>query len=52
MTATFDHLRDAVLHLPAGDQMRLVSLVVMQATAAHPGIDFQDGVCGGAALLE
>lgn len=51
MTASFDHLRDAVLHLPAGDQMRLVSLVVMQATAAHPGIEFQDGVCGGAARI-
>lgn len=47
MIATFDDLRDAVLHLPKGDQMRILSVVAMEVADAHPGIDFQANVCGG-----
>ena len=51
MIATFDNIRDAVLHLPKGDQMRILSMVAMEVADAHPGIDFQDNVCGGAARI-
>ncbi len=51
MIATFDDLIDAVLHLPKGDQMRILSVVAMEVADAHPGIDFQDNVCGGAARI-
>jgi uncharacterized protein (DUF433 family) len=51
MTTTFDDIRDAVLHLPKGDQMRLLTLVALEVADAHPGIDFQDNVCGGAARI-
>lgn len=51
MNTTFDEIREAVLHLPKGDQMRLLSLVALEVTDAHPGIDFQPGVCGGSARI-
>ena len=41
MTATYDNVRDAVLHLPKGDQARILAVVAMEMTDAHPGIDFQ-----------
>jgi uncharacterized protein (DUF433 family) len=51
MITTFDDIRDAVLHLPKGDQMRLLSLVALEVADAHPGIDFQPGICGGSARI-
>lgn len=51
MTATFDDVRDAVLDLPKGDQMRILSLVALEVADAYPGIDFQDHVCGGSARV-
>lgn len=51
MTATFDSIRDAVLHLPKGDQVRILALVALDVADAHPGIDFQDNVCGGSARI-
>ncbi len=51
MPASFDNIRDAVLHLPKGDQMRILSVVAMEVADAHPGIDFQANVCGGAARI-
>lgn len=51
MTATFDSIRDAVLHLPKGDQVRILTLVALEVADAHPGIDFQENVCGGAARI-
>lgn len=51
MTVTFDTVRDAVLDLPKGDQMRILSLVALEVADAHPGIDFQDEVCGGSARV-
>jgi len=51
MTTTFDDIRDAVLHLPKGDQVRILTLVALEVADAHPGIDFQDNVCGGAARI-
>lgn len=51
MKTTFDDIREAVLHLPKGDQMRLLSLVALEVADAHPGIDFQPGVCGGSARI-
>ncbi len=29
MTASFDSIRDAVLHLPKGDQVRILTLVAL-----------------------
>lgn len=51
MTATFDSIRDAVLHLPKGDQVRILTLVALDVADAHPGIDFQENVCGGVARI-
>jgi uncharacterized protein (DUF433 family) len=51
MTASFDSIRDAVLHLPKGDQVRLLALVALGVADAYPGIDFNDRVCGGAARI-
>ncbi|HRH95868.1 MAG TPA: DUF433 domain-containing protein [Prosthecobacter sp.] len=51
MTTTFDDIRDAVLHLPKGDQARILTLVALEVADAHPGIDFQDNVCGGSARI-
>ena len=51
MTTTFNDIRDAVLHLPKGDQVRILTLVALEVADAHPGIDFQDNVCGGAARI-
>jgi uncharacterized protein (DUF433 family) len=51
MHSSFDSIRDAVLHLPKGDQVRLLALVALEVTDAHPGIDFQQNVCGGAARV-
>jgi hypothetical protein len=42
MHSSFDSIRDAVLHLPKGDQVRLLALVALEVTDAHPGIDFQE----------
>ena len=49
MLNSFDDIREAVLHLPKGDQMRLLSLVALEVADAHPGIDFQEDICGGKA---
>lgn len=51
MITRFDEIRDAVLHLPKGDQMRLLSLVALGVADAHPGIDSRPGVCGGSARI-
>ena len=51
MTKTFDDIRDAVLHLPKGDQARILTLVALEVADARPGIDFQDNVCGGSASI-
>ena len=51
MTMTFDDIRDAVLHMPKGDQVRILTLVALEVADAHPGIDFQDNVCGGSARI-
>ena len=47
MTATYDHVREAVLNLPKEDQARILAVLAMEVTDAHPGIDFQANVCGG-----
>jgi uncharacterized protein (DUF433 family) len=49
MITTFDDICDAAIRLPKGDQMRLLLLVALEVVGAHPGIDFQEHVCGGAA---
>lgn len=36
MIASFDDLRDAVLHLPKGDQMRILSVVAMEVVEIQP----------------
>ena len=37
MIASYDEAREAVLHLPKGDHLRLLSLVAMEVADAHPG---------------
>ena len=51
MTVTFEQIRDAALHLPKADQARLLAAVALDVTDAFAGIDFQEGVCGGAARV-
>lgn len=51
MITNFDDIREAVLHLPKGDQMRLLSMVALEVADAHPGIDSQPDVCGGSARM-
>ncbi len=51
MTASFDSIRDAVLHMPKGDQMRILKIVALEVADAHAGIDFQEHVCGGSARI-
>ena len=36
MITTFDDIREAVLHLPKGDQMRLLALVALEVADAIP----------------
>jgi uncharacterized protein (DUF433 family) len=50
MTVTFESVRDAMLLLPKGDKARLLSVVALEVTDSHPGIDIQ-GVCGGSARV-
>ena len=51
MISTYDDVREAVLHLPKGDQARILAVMAMEMTDAHPGIDFQSNVCGGSARV-
>jgi uncharacterized protein (DUF433 family) len=51
MTVTFESVRDAMLLLPKGDKARLLSVVALEVTDSHPGIDIQEGVCGGSARV-
>lgn len=51
MTVTFEQIRDAALHLSKADKARLLAAVALEVTDAFPGIDFQEGVCGGAARV-
>jgi len=51
MTVTYEQIRDAVLHLPKADKVRLLAAVALEVTDAFPGVDFQEGVCGGAARV-
>jgi uncharacterized protein (DUF433 family) len=51
MNATFESVRDAMMLLPKGDKARLLSVVALEVTDSHPGIDIQEGVCGGSARV-
>jgi uncharacterized protein (DUF433 family) len=51
MTATFEDIREAMVHLPKGDKVRLLALFALDVTDSYPGIDFADHVCGGAARV-
>lgn len=51
MSASFEEIRDAVLHLPKADKARLLALVALDMADARPGIEFADGVCGGSARI-
>jgi uncharacterized protein (DUF433 family) len=51
MLTSYDEIREAVLHLPKGDQARILAVVAMEISDAHPGIDFQANVCGGSARV-
>lgn len=49
--ADFDAIREAVLQLPKGDQVRLLAVVALGVADAHAGIDFDDRICGGSARI-
>ena len=51
MITTFEDIREAVLHLPKGDQIRLLSLVALEVADAYPGVDFQHTICEGSARI-
>lgn len=51
MTATFEQIREAALCLPKAEQARLLAAVALQVTDTFPGVEFQEGVCGGAARV-
>lgn len=51
MITSFEDIREAVLHLSKGDQARLLTLVALEVADAHPGIDFQENLCGGSARI-
>ncbi len=51
MITDFDTLREAVLHLPKGDQLRLLSAVALGVADAYPGIDFNEVICDGSARV-
>ena len=51
MITTFEDIHEAVLHLPKGDQIRLLSLVALEAADAYPGVDFQHTICRGSARI-
>jgi uncharacterized protein (DUF433 family) len=40
-----------MLLLSKGDMARLLSVVALEVTDAHPGIGIQEGVCGGSARV-
>jgi uncharacterized protein (DUF433 family) len=51
MISSYEEVLEAVLNLPKGDQPRILSLVASRFDNVYPGIDFQDGICGGSARL-
>ena len=51
MITTFEDIHEAVLHLPKGDQIRLLSLVALEVADAYPGVDFQHTICRGSARI-
>jgi uncharacterized protein (DUF433 family) len=51
MSANYNEVCEAVLDLPKGDQMRLLSLVALQVADAYPGIDVRQDICGGSARV-
>ena len=51
MAMTFEDIRQAVLQMPKGDQVRILTLMALEVADAHPGIDFQTNVCGGSARV-
>jgi hypothetical protein len=40
MTATFEQIREAALHLPKAEQARLLAAVALEMTDASPGVEF------------
>jgi uncharacterized protein (DUF433 family) len=51
MNASFESVRDAMMLLPKGDKARLLSVVALEVMDSHPGIDIQEGICGGSARV-
>lgn len=51
LITSYEDVREAALHLPKGDQARLLSVVAQEVADAYPGIEFQAGVCSGSARL-
>ena len=51
MSVTFESVRDAMLLLPKGDKARHLSVIDLEITDSHPGIDIREGVCGGSARI-
>jgi uncharacterized protein (DUF433 family) len=51
MSVTFEGVRDAMLLLPKRDKARLLSVIALEITDSHPGIDIREGVCRGSARI-
>ena len=51
MSITFESVRDPMLLLPKGDKARHMSVIALEITDSHPGIDIREGVCGGSARI-
>lgn len=49
MSVTFESVRDAMMLLPKGNKVRLLSVIALEITDSHLGIDIREGVCGGSA---
>lgn len=51
MITAFEDIREAVVRLAKGDQVRLLTTVAWEVADAYPGIDHNPHICGGAARV-
>ena len=51
MSVTFESVRDAMLLLPKGDKERVLSVIALEITDSHPGIDIREGVYRSSARI-
>jgi uncharacterized protein (DUF433 family) len=51
MVTTVEEIRELVSRLPRPEKARLLAMVALEMAEASPGIDFEDGICGGSARI-